>query len=152
MWPVCDDETWQQWRQCARGHVLGDELIHNNLTTPFLYKCIQTRTCTQKKHSFSTTHTLAHMQFQQNPPAPTAFSDLHLVLESAGTQVGLPPADIWGEFMQRLMCGSAVSLCSFFWNKCLPALLVTYKSGNNCILSKEEQGQSEHTVNPAIRL
>lgn len=49
MWPVCDDETWQQWRQCARGHVLGDELIHNNLTPPSLYKCPHTRA--QNTHS-----------------------------------------------------------------------------------------------------
>lgn len=117
VWPVCADETWQRWRQRAGGHVLGDELIHNNLPTPLLYKCIQTHTHVQKKqkkqHSFPTTHTLAvPTNPPLPPPAPTAFSDLHLVLESAGTGVG-PGRPAPSRHLGRVHATFNVGLCSF---------------------------------------
>ena len=115
MWPVCDDAMWQQWRQCAGGHVLDDELIHYNhpsspSPTPHLpSKCIRKHThtclCTKRRSLPTNTHTHTHTHSDSTSPRPLQHSATYIWCwreREHGRRLaraGLPPADSGGVFM-----------------------------------------------------
>lgn len=111
MWPVCDDAMWQQWRQCAGGHVLDDELIHYNhpstpSPTPHLpSKCIRAHTHVSVHKAPQPPHQHTHtLRLHIPPPSPcstrrptSGVGEREQGLRLA--RAGLPPADSGGVFM-----------------------------------------------------